>query len=310
MKGRITAVATQGRYGSSDWLTSYLLMFSDTGHNWKQYRQEDSLGSFPGNSNADSVVQHKLQQPAVARFLRLIPLDWNPSGRIGLRVETYGCPYKKCCVYIFGQCIYTFTLLPSPGLEQKSKEVVSLEFKTMKNSGMLLHAEGQHGFSLSLELDRGKLLLLLRQASGPPSEPRRLASLGSLLDDQHWHHVALEQQHSHLNLSVDKHMEKIQIPVLSNWTDLVLSVGASQRPDFFKENFHGCLENLLYHDLNLIELSKHRDPQTSLQCLAQGQNDFQNKVLKLHLTDRQMFDPDRDIHPQRTSKRFWECCSV
>uniref|UniRef100_A0A3P9JAD1 Contactin associated protein like 3 n=1 Tax=Oryzias latipes TaxID=8090 RepID=A0A3P9JAD1_ORYLA len=237
---KITAVATQGRYGSSDWLTSYLLMFSDTGHNWKQYRQEDSLGSFPGNSNADSVVQHKLQQPAVARFLRLIPLDWNPSGRIGLRVETYGCPYSES---------HPLTSKSSdPGLEQKSKEVVSLEFKTMKNSGMLLHAEGQHGFSLSLELDRGKLLLLLRQASGPPSEPRRLASLGSLLDDQHWHHVALDIR----QVRRHKHNKK-------------LSVGASQRPDFFKENFHGCLENLLYHDLNLIELSKHRDPQTSLQ---------------------------------------------
>lgn len=44
---KITAVATQGRYGSSDWLTSYLLMFSDTGHNWKQYRQEDSIGVSP-----------------------------------------------------------------------------------------------------------------------------------------------------------------------------------------------------------------------------------------------------------------------
>lgn len=41
---QITAVATQGRYGSSDWLTAYLLMFSDTGHNWKHYRQEDSIG--------------------------------------------------------------------------------------------------------------------------------------------------------------------------------------------------------------------------------------------------------------------------
>ncbi|CAB1420468.1 unnamed protein product [Pleuronectes platessa] len=41
---QITAVATQGRYGSSDWLTAYLLMFSDTGHNWRQHRQEDSLG--------------------------------------------------------------------------------------------------------------------------------------------------------------------------------------------------------------------------------------------------------------------------
>ncbi|MEQ2181605.1 hypothetical protein GOODEAATRI_013280 [Goodea atripinnis] len=47
-----------------------------------------------GNSNADSVVQYKLQQTAVARFLRLIPLDWNPTGRIGLRLEAYGCPYN------------------------------------------------------------------------------------------------------------------------------------------------------------------------------------------------------------------------
>ncbi|KAJ3595002.1 hypothetical protein NHX12_004307, partial [Muraenolepis orangiensis] len=90
---RITAAATQGRYGSSDWLMSYLLMFSDTGNNWKQYRQEDSIGLFSSNSNADSVVQHTQQQPVLARYLRLVPLEWNPSGRIGLRLETYGCPY-------------------------------------------------------------------------------------------------------------------------------------------------------------------------------------------------------------------------
>ncbi|EDL86610.1 rCG51037, isoform CRA_b [Rattus norvegicus] len=39
----ITAVATQGRYGSADWVTSYHLMFSDTGHNWQQYKQENSI---------------------------------------------------------------------------------------------------------------------------------------------------------------------------------------------------------------------------------------------------------------------------
>lgn len=36
-------MATQGRYGSSDWVTSYALMFSDTGRNWKQYRQDDAV---------------------------------------------------------------------------------------------------------------------------------------------------------------------------------------------------------------------------------------------------------------------------
>ena len=53
------------------------------------------LQAFAGNSNADSVVQIKLQQPVIARFVRLIPLEWNPNGRIGLRLEAYGCPYSK-----------------------------------------------------------------------------------------------------------------------------------------------------------------------------------------------------------------------
>ncbi|XP_070775361.1 contactin-associated protein-like 4 [Enoplosus armatus] len=266
---KITAVATQGRYGSSDWLTSYLLMFSDTGHNWKQYRQEDSTGSFPGNSNADSVVQYKLQQPAIARFLRLIPLDWNPSGRIGLRLETYGCPYTSDVVSLDGggsSLVYRL----SRGPRRTPRDVVSLKFKTLRNSGTLLHAEGEGGLSLSLELERGKLQLLLRQGRTSSSEPRRLASLGSLLDDQHWHHLAVERRSSHLNLTVDKHTERVQIPAeFSHWDIQQLSVGAvqdlgSQKPVVSKRNFHGCLENLLYNGLNLIELAKHIDHQVTV----------------------------------------------
>lgn len=53
------------------------------------------LQALPGNSNADTVVQYKLKQPVIAHYLRLIPLDWNPTGRIGLRLEIYGCRYSK-----------------------------------------------------------------------------------------------------------------------------------------------------------------------------------------------------------------------
>lgn len=42
-------------------------------------------------------MQYKLKQPVIARYLRLIPLDWNPTGRIGLRLEIYGCQYSKYC---------------------------------------------------------------------------------------------------------------------------------------------------------------------------------------------------------------------
>lgn len=40
----VTAVATQGRYDSWDWVSSYLLLYSDTGRAWKQYRHEDGVG--------------------------------------------------------------------------------------------------------------------------------------------------------------------------------------------------------------------------------------------------------------------------
>uniref|UniRef100_A0A3Q2PKF3 Contactin associated protein like 3 n=1 Tax=Fundulus heteroclitus TaxID=8078 RepID=A0A3Q2PKF3_FUNHE len=249
---KITAVATQGRYGSSDWLTSYQLMFSDTGHNWKQYRQEDSIGSFPGNSNADSVVQYKLQQPAVARFLRLVPLDWNPTGRIGLRLEAYGCPYTSDMVSFDGSSSLTYW--PGPAPRRGSKPVVSLKFKTMRNSGTLLQAEGQDGLELSLELDRGKLQLLLRDGTTPTFNP--LTSLGSLLDDQHWHHVVLRQKNSQLNFTVDKHTKTVETPELN--------VGAPQDPAGPGKNFQGCLENLVYNGVNLTELAKTNDEQVDI----------------------------------------------
>uniref|UniRef100_A0A3B5K021 Contactin-associated protein-like 4 n=1 Tax=Takifugu rubripes TaxID=31033 RepID=A0A3B5K021_TAKRU len=263
---KVTAVATQGRYGSSDWLTSYLLMFSDTGHNWKQYRQEDSLGSFPGNSNADSVVQYKLQQPVIARFLRLIPLGWNPNGRIGLRLEAYGCPYTSDLVSLEGGGL-AYRLNPEPRLAHG--DAVSVKFKTVRNSGILLHAEGEGGPGLSLELHRGRLQLLLTQGTGthatPSSEPRRLASLGSLLDDQHWHHLVMVWHNSRLNLTVDKHTEAVHIPAeFSHRKLLELNVGAIQESQKPKRGFHGCLENLLYNNLNLIELAKRRAPQVSM----------------------------------------------
>jgi len=40
----VTAVATQGRFDSWDWVGGFLLLYSDTGRAWKQYRQEDGVG--------------------------------------------------------------------------------------------------------------------------------------------------------------------------------------------------------------------------------------------------------------------------
>uniref|UniRef100_A0A8C2JIC4 Contactin associated protein like 3 n=1 Tax=Cyprinus carpio TaxID=7962 RepID=A0A8C2JIC4_CYPCA len=202
----ITAIATQGRYGSSDWLTRYLLMFSDTGHNWRPYRQEDSIGAFSGNSNADSVVMYKLQQPIIAQYIRILPLHWNPNGRIGLRLEAYGCQYKSDVVSFDGSAHLLFR--PDPSVSLADRDVLSMNFKTLLNSGMLVHMEEHSGHSFTLELFRGKLLLQLRKGRGSSADFHPLVSLGSLLDDQHWHHIRVERIRGLVNFTVDKNTHR------------------------------------------------------------------------------------------------------
>uniref|UniRef100_A0A673ZFV7 Contactin-associated protein-like 4 n=1 Tax=Salmo trutta TaxID=8032 RepID=A0A673ZFV7_SALTR len=275
VRTEITAVATQGRYGSSDWVSSFLLMFSDTGRNWKQYRQEDSIGAFTGNSNADSVVQFKLQQPVFARFLRLLPLDWNPNGRIGLRLEAYGCPYKSDVASFDGSGCLLYRFSPNTTPILTAKDSISLKFKTLQNSGTLIHTEGQHDRSLTLELHKGILLLHLRKEHTHASTHtlvHMVVSLGSLLDDLHWHHVAIERVSGRVNFTVDKSTQQIQVPAELNYQEtLWISFGGVQchgtQMVLSRRNFHGCLENLLWNEVNVNDLAKqHQKGNVTFTC--------------------------------------------
>lgn len=53
----------------------------------------------------------------------------------------------------------------SPWWKPAAADSISLKFKTLRNSGVLLHMEGQSENSLSLQLHRGKLLLLLQKGA-------------------------------------------------------------------------------------------------------------------------------------------------
>ncbi|XP_058847925.1 contactin-associated protein-like 5 isoform X1 [Acipenser ruthenus] len=262
----IAGVATQGRYGSSDWVTSYLLMFSDTGRNWKQYRQEESIWAFSGNTNADSVVQYKLQQHVIARFLRFVPLDWNANGRIGMRVEIYGCLYKSDVAGFDGSSslLYRF----SQKSIQTIRDAISMKFKTMQNTGVILHGEGQHGDYITLELHKGKLFLHINldSAKALSSDSHALVTLGSLLDDQHWHSVLIERVNKHINFTVDKNTQQFQIKGQFDPLniDYELSFGGIPIPGkpgtSLKKSFQGCLENVFYNGINIIDLAKRQKP--------------------------------------------------
>uniref|UniRef100_A0A670JLM9 Contactin associated protein family member 4 n=1 Tax=Podarcis muralis TaxID=64176 RepID=A0A670JLM9_PODMU len=216
----ITAVATQGGYGSSDWVTSYLLMFSDSGRNWKQYRQEESIWAFSGNTNADTVVTYNLQHSIKARFLRFVPLDWNRNGRIGMRIEVYGCAYRSDVADFDGKSFLLYRF--NPKSTTALKDIISLQFKTIQRDGILLHREGQNGDHITLALVNGKLSLLINigDAKIYSADAQVNITLGSLLDDQHWHSVLIEHFNNQVNFTVDKHTHHFHAKGEFNYLDL------------------------------------------------------------------------------------------
>uniref|UniRef100_A0A9J8B7C0 Contactin associated protein-like 5b n=1 Tax=Cyprinus carpio carpio TaxID=630221 RepID=A0A9J8B7C0_CYPCA len=263
----VTTVATQGRFGSPDWVTSYMLLYSDTGRAWKQFRQEDNIGTFPGNTNSDGTVHHKLSHSIRTRFLRFLPVDWSPGGWMGLRVEVYGCAYKSDVADFNGRSslLYRFN--------QKStstvKDVISLRFKSQRADGVLVHGEGQRGDYITLELHKGRLSLHINldDAKMHPSSGHVSVFLGSLLDDQHWHSVLIERFNKQINFTVDRLTKHVRTGGLDDSleVDYELSFGGIPLPGkpgtFLRKNFHGCMENLYYNGVNIIDLAKRRKPQ-------------------------------------------------
>uniref|UniRef100_A0A8C2L3Q0 Contactin associated protein-like 5b n=1 Tax=Cyprinus carpio TaxID=7962 RepID=A0A8C2L3Q0_CYPCA len=259
----VTAVATQGRFGSPDWVTSYMLLYSDTGRAWKQFRQEDNIGTFPGNTNSDGTVHHKLSHSIRTRFLRFLPVDWSPGGWMGLRVEVYGCAYKSDVADFNGRSslLYRFN--------QKStstvKDVISLRFKSQRADGVLVHGEGQRGDYITLELHKGRLSLHINL--GERDSGHVSVFLGSLLDDQHWHSVLIERFNKQINFTVDRLTKHVRTGGLDDSleVDYELSFGGIPLPGkpgtFLRKNFHGCMENLYYNGVNIIDLAKRRKPQ-------------------------------------------------
>ncbi|XP_027044413.1 uncharacterized protein LOC113672335 [Pocillopora damicornis] len=87
----VTRVATQGRNKFNQWVTRYMLQYSNDGIHFQYYREHGhpNYKVFSGNKNRDTIVSHLLSSPIEARFLRIRPLAW--YGHISMRVELYGC---------------------------------------------------------------------------------------------------------------------------------------------------------------------------------------------------------------------------
>ncbi|MBN3320073.1 CNTP2 protein, partial [Atractosteus spatula] len=269
IRKQVTAVATQGRYSSSDWVTRYRLLYSDTGTNWKPYHQDGNIWAFVGNTNTESVVRHDFQQAVVARYLRIIPLDWNGEGRIGLRFEIYGCPYWADVINFDGQGVISYRFRNKK--MKTLKDVIALKFKTSESEGVIFHGEGQQGDYITLELQKAKLVLSLNLGSNQYGSIFGHTSVtsGSLLDDHHWHSVVIERYGRSINLTLDRHAQHFRTNGEFDHLDLdyELSFGGmpfSGKPTSSnRKNFKGCMESINYNGNNITDLARRKKLDTS-----------------------------------------------
>ncbi|XP_078343417.1 retinoschisin-like [Oculina patagonica] len=86
----VTGVATQGRSNAAGRVTKYKLQYSNDGVTFQYYKEQgDTDMEFAGNTDQDTVVNHDLNPPITARYIRFRPVTWNHH--ISMRVELYGC---------------------------------------------------------------------------------------------------------------------------------------------------------------------------------------------------------------------------
>ncbi|XP_039943207.1 contactin-associated protein 1 [Hirundo rustica] len=265
-KHRINAVATQGTFNTYDWLTRYIVLYGDHPTSWKPFFQQGSNWTFFGNVNESGVVRHDLHYPILARYIRIIPVAWNPRGKIGLRLGLYGCPYRSHVLYFDGDDAISYRFRAKR--VSTFEDDISFNFKTLEQDGVLMHGEGSQGDYITVELKQAQLLLHISLGSSPlhASEGHTTVAVGSLLDDQHWHSLHIERLGHYVNLTLDGEVKRFRCRGTFDQLDLETEVFFGGVIDHdkqhltYRQNFRGCVENIMFNGVNIADLARHRRP--------------------------------------------------
>ncbi|XP_067114807.1 EGF-like repeat and discoidin I-like domain-containing protein 3 [Osmerus mordax] len=95
---RVTGAITQGarRRGSSEFVKSYKMAYSDDGRTWRMAKVQGSTQDriFRGNADSNSPVTNVFSSPIESQFVRVYPQVCR--GRCTMRMELTGCELSGC----------------------------------------------------------------------------------------------------------------------------------------------------------------------------------------------------------------------
>ncbi|CAH3038827.1 unnamed protein product [Porites evermanni] len=87
---KVTAIRTQGRQDSSQWVKTFSISYSyDSVFHKTVYNEHGSKKIFTANYDRYTVVENMLDKPIVTRYLRIHPESW--QSHISMRTEFLGC---------------------------------------------------------------------------------------------------------------------------------------------------------------------------------------------------------------------------
>ncbi|KAF3845983.1 hypothetical protein F7725_003061 [Dissostichus mawsoni] len=251
-KYRLVAIATQGTFNSYDWITKYTLLYGDRPDSWTPYIMEGGNSTMPANWNYYQLRRNVFHYAFTAKHIRLLPQAWNTEngGKIGVRLELYGCPYDSYVLQYNGDDSVVY-MYPEKRYRTQNDHI-AINFKTLEQDGLLLHSEGIQGDLLTLELKRGRLYLHISLGSSiiHKVDGRTTLTAGSLLDNLHWHYVTIKRVGRQVNFTVDSHTLYVGGVIEQNLPHLPTT-----------PNFLGCLENVFINGINIIYMAKREEPE-------------------------------------------------
>ncbi|GFN94779.1 neurexin-4 [Plakobranchus ocellatus] len=251
----VTAVYTQGRQGSDEYVREFFLEYSDDAQTWRHYTNQLGIPlMFEGNKNDSALQMRTLTYPVVARYIRFNPQRWNMV--ISMRVEIVGCPFKPETASFDGRSYIEFDM--SRQAVQTTQDLIELRFKTGKPDGIILYASGNQGDILMLELRRGYLYFKIDLGSTADVKGLTEVKAGSLLDDNQWHDVVIKRSRKKMTIVVDRLINEVTTLGLFYRLDLDKFMYIGGVPHFNQEgiaikyNFIGCVQNVNLNGAKLI----------------------------------------------------------
>ncbi|XP_041986792.1 chondroitin sulfate proteoglycan 4 [Aricia agestis] len=155
---------------------------------------------------------------------------------------------------------YGASYISYPLQEAKGVTDISFRFRTHLSDALLLLAAGKIDYCM-IRLESGRLILHINLGAG---ESELSSPKGAYLNDTKWHHVSIIRREANLTMKIDDNIVKKRLPGRFFELNIHFGIFLGGQGDFSElflghmENFRGCMEDVYYNGVKIIEKARSR----------------------------------------------------